>query len=129
MTPSVEVTDERPRTVGLFTDEGHRMLDALRSENARAILDELNDDPGTISDVTDRVDTSIQNVHYHVDQLEEAGLVRVVETHYSVCGNEMDVYAPNGKPLALVTSESARSRDGDQFADEARIEPKTVRSD
>ena len=38
---------------------------------------------------------------YHLEQLTEAGLVTVVETSYSVRGNEMDVYAPAADPVVI----------------------------
>jgi len=40
------------------------------------------------------VDSSLQNVGYHLSRLEDAGLVTVVGTRYSEKGVEMDGYAP-----------------------------------
>jgi DNA-binding transcriptional ArsR family regulator len=102
LTPSVEITDEQPRIVDMLTEEGTRMLDVLGSETARTILAVLREEPATTSDITDQVGTTLQNVHYHMGQLKDAGLVRVVSTHYSSRGTEMDVYAVDGAPLMLV---------------------------
>jgi len=102
LTPSVEVTDEQARTVDMLGEEGTRMLDALGSDTARSILAVLREEPATTSDVASQVGTTLQNVHYHMEQLQDAGLVRIVSTHYSSRGAEMDVYAVDGAPLMLV---------------------------
>jgi DNA-binding transcriptional ArsR family regulator len=102
LTPSVEITDEQPRTVDMLAEDGTRMLDALGSETARTILAVLREEPATTSDIADQIGTTLQNVHYHMDQLKDAGLVRVVSTHYSSRGTEMDVYAIDGAPLILL---------------------------
>lgn len=68
-------------------------VEALGSVTAQAILTELGDEPATPTGIADRVDTSVQNVCYHLPRLEEAGLVTVVGTRYSEKGVEMDVYA------------------------------------
>jgi len=100
--PELEVTDRKPQTIELFTEEGHQAIDALSSDTARRILKKLRDEPATKSDIADRVETSIQNAHYHLERLDDAGLVQVIGTHYSSRGMEMDVYAPNGTTLLIV---------------------------
>jgi DNA-binding transcriptional ArsR family regulator len=65
-------------------------------------LSELYDSPRTKSELADRVETSLQNVTYHVDKLHDAGLVTVIDQWYSEKGNEMDVYAPSNGPLVVV---------------------------
>lgn len=102
LTPPVEVSDEQPRRVNMLADEGTQMLDALGSDTARAILTALCEEPATTSEISERIGTSIQNVHHHLGQLQNADLVRVVTTHYSSRGLEMDVYAVKGAPLMLV---------------------------
>jgi DNA-binding transcriptional ArsR family regulator len=105
LTPSVDAPEPESRTVDLFTEDGRRMLDALGSETARAIVSALAEEPGTTSELADRVGTSLQNAHYHLDRLEDADLVQVAGTHYSTRGSEMDVYAPAYDPLVLVGGE------------------------
>jgi DNA-binding transcriptional ArsR family regulator len=77
------------------------VLDSLTSETAQSVLVELSRDPATPGDVADRVDTSIQNVSYHLSKLEDAGLVTVVGTRYSSKGREMKVYAPAVRSLVI----------------------------
>jgi len=100
--PPVDRPDDGPRVVGLDDRESGDVFSVLSSEVARSILTELYRDPATQSELADRVDTSLQNVRYHLDGLTDAGLVEVVDQWYSEKGAEMDVYAPNGGPLVLV---------------------------
>jgi DNA-binding transcriptional ArsR family regulator len=93
--------DTDPKVVGLDSEDADEMMSALSSSTARAVLSKLQDDPGTPSQVADRVDTSLQNAQYHLGNLEDAGVIEVVDTTYSEKGREMDVYAPANEPLVV----------------------------
>ncbi|WP_339102318.1 helix-turn-helix domain-containing protein [Haloterrigena salinisoli] len=100
----------RPRIVGLEGEDADAVFSALSSTTARRIYARLDEDPGTPSDVAEAIDSSIQNVRYHLENLEEAGLVEVVDTWYSSRGNEMSVYATTDGPLIVTSDESTASR-------------------
>ncbi|WP_227134656.1 ArsR/SmtB family transcription factor [Halorubellus salinus] len=91
-----------PEVVGLGETETSDVFAALSSRTARSILSALYDTPATASELADSVDTSLQNVGYHLDNLSDADLVTVVDQCYSPKGNEMDVYAPSNGPLVVV---------------------------
>ena len=93
--------DAEPRVVGLDDDDADDVLGALSSTTARELFAALTDDPAHPSALAERVDTSLQNVQYHLGKLEDAGMVEVVDTAYSEKGREMDVYAPADRPLVL----------------------------
>ncbi|MFB6152236.1 MAG: ArsR/SmtB family transcription factor [Haloarculaceae archaeon] len=93
--------DAEPRVVGVESDDADRLLSALSSGTARRLLAELHEEPSPPGNLADRVDTSLQNVQYHLENLEEAGAVQVVDTVYSEKGREMDVYAPADQPLVI----------------------------
>jgi DNA-binding transcriptional ArsR family regulator len=93
--------DTDPKVVGLDSEDADEMMSALSSGTARAVLSELQDDPGSPSEVADRVDTSLQNAQYHLGNLEDAGVIEVIDTAYSEKGREMDVYAPANEPLVV----------------------------
>ena len=59
-----------------------------------------------MSEVADRIDSTVQNVSYHVKRLEGAGLVSPVDTWYSTKGREMDVFGATSQPLVLFTDGS-----------------------
>lgn len=93
--------DAGPRVIGVDSDDADEVLSALSSGTARELLAQLHDDPAPPSELADAVDTSLQNVQYHLEKLQNAGAVEVVDTAYSAKGREMDVYAPADQPLVI----------------------------
>lgn len=81
--------------------EADAIFGALSSATARSILTTLFERPRTASQLADEVDTSVQNVSYHLDNLGESELVEEVETWYSDQRKEMTVYAPANEALVL----------------------------
>ncbi len=107
-TPDTSAADEsNPRVVGLDDEAADEMLAALSSETARDILTALHDDPAPPSDIADRVDTTLQNTQYHLDNLADAGLVEIIDTAYSEKGREMDIYAPADRPLVVFAGDQS----------------------
>ena len=93
--------DAEPRVIGVDSEDADDVLSALSAETARNLLAELNREPAPPGELADRVDTSLQNAQYHLDKLENAGAVEVVDTAYSQKGREMDVFAPANQPLVI----------------------------
>lgn len=81
------------------TDE---VLSSVSSETAREILTSVHDSPKIPIDLADELGTTTQNVRYHLDNLEQAGLVEVCDVCYSEKGREMSVYQPSDTPSMLV---------------------------
>jgi DNA-binding transcriptional ArsR family regulator len=101
--------DAEPRVVGVESDDADDLLSALSSGTARRLLSELHEDPAPPAELAERVDTSLQNAQYHLENLEEAGAVEVVDTAYSQKGREMDVYAPADQPLVIFAGDQEKS--------------------
>ena len=100
--PDTAAADEaEPRVVGVESDDADELLSALSSATARRLLGELHEEPAPPAELSERVDTSLQNAQYHLEKLEGAGAVTVVDTAYSEKGREMDVYAPADQPLVI----------------------------
>ena len=102
---SPDLEDREPRLVDLDDDVADEVFDALGSRTARSLLLELHEEPRPPSELAEAVDTSIQNVQYHLTKLEAADLVTVVDTWYSETGTEMDVYAPADDGLVVFAGE------------------------
>ncbi|SEO83128.1 Helix-turn-helix domain-containing protein [Halogranum amylolyticum] len=98
-TSAVEASE--PRVIGVDSEDADEMLSALSSSTARKLLSALHEDPDSPSSLADRLDTSLQNVQYHLGKLEAADLVTVADTVYSEKGREMKVYAPSNRPLVV----------------------------
>jgi DNA-binding transcriptional ArsR family regulator len=101
--------DADPRVVGVESDDADELLSALSSATARNLLCALHEDPAPPAELADRVDTSLQNAQYHLEKLETAGAVKIVDTAYSEKGREMDVYAPADQPLVIFAGDREES--------------------
>ncbi|WP_435334432.1 ArsR/SmtB family transcription factor [Haloarchaeobius sp. TZWWS8] len=101
--------DAEPRVIGLDSEDADDLIGALSSATARKLLTALHDEPGTPSNLADRVDTSLQNTQYHLDKLEDADIIEVVDTAYSAKGREMKVYAPSNQPLVVFAGKKEES--------------------
>ena len=99
------------RTLWLDSEGAGELLSCLSSETARKVLTSLHEEPATASEVSDRVDTSLQNARHHLNNLEEAGLVRVADTRYSSKGREMNVYAPAEEPMVVMVGREESGMD------------------
>ena len=100
LSPGQCVEPDRNRRTLPIEDAGP-VLETLSSTTAQSIVAALAEEPATPSEVVDRVGTSIQNVSYHLSQLEAAGLVTVVGTRYSQKGSEMKLYATQFTALVI----------------------------
>lgn len=100
--------DERPRVLDIREADADEVIESLSSETRLAVLRALFDEPGTPSEVADRVDTSVQNINYHLTNLTEAGLVEAIDSRYSEKGQEMTVYGPASDPIVFVGNADAR---------------------
>jgi DNA-binding transcriptional ArsR family regulator len=101
--------DAEPRVIGVDSEDADDLLSALSSSTARRLLSALHEDPDTPSSLADRLDTSLQNVQYHLGKLESASVVRVIDTVYSEKGREMKVYAPTDRPLVVFAGREEES--------------------
>ena len=100
-----------PKVYGLEEEQTQDALSALSAETARKILTELYDQPAAPAELQEEVGTSLQNVHYHLDNLESADLIREVGTRYSEKGNEMSVFAPASDAVVFMAGDNeSRSR-------------------
>lgn len=100
--PDDDRDDRDPKVIGLDSDEADDLLGAISSSTARTVLASLHESPATPSDLAAEIDTSLQNVQYHLGNLSEAGLIEVADTRYSEKGREMNVYTPADRALVVV---------------------------
>ncbi|WP_436924665.1 helix-turn-helix domain-containing protein [Halosimplex amylolyticum] len=104
-------TPDEPRVLDLDDEATEDALAALSSDTARQILGTLYEEPKTPPEIRDEVGTSLQNVHYHVERLEDAELIKSAGEGYSEKGTEMTIYAPASEALVLFAGrEHDRSR-------------------
>ncbi|SEO80849.1 transcriptional regulator, ArsR family [Halogranum amylolyticum] len=105
------------RVLWLDDEESDQLISSLSSETARSILTALHEAPATASELSETVDTSLQNIRHHLTNLQDAGLIQVTDTRYSVKGREMNVYAPTDDSLVVCVG---REDDRSTFLDSLR---------
>ncbi|MFC6991072.1 ArsR/SmtB family transcription factor [Haladaptatus sp. GCM10025707] len=96
-----EVAPGDPRLVDVDSEAADEVFEALSSRTARRILAVLYESPRTPTEIREEVGTSLQNVHYHLDKLQSAGLITAAGTGYSEKGKEMTVFAPTSESVVL----------------------------
>lgn len=104
----VDADGTGPRVVDLEGEDAEAVFNALASDTARTIYQTVYREAATASEIAERVGTSVQNVRYHVEKLQKAGLIDQVDTWYSSRGNEMSVYAATNGAL-IVSGDRSKS--------------------
>lgn len=97
---TVERSDS-PAVLSLNDDATRDVIEALSSETAYDIFRLLNETPATPAQISEQLDQSVQNVHYHLENLESADVIEVTDTCYSEKGREMSVYVVSEDPTLL----------------------------
>jgi len=97
--PSDTDTATEPRTIDVAEDGAS--LEVLATEAARSILVALYESPKAASDVAAETGTTLQNVCYHLDRLQQVGLVEVAGKRHSPKAKEMDIYAPTSASIVV----------------------------
>jgi len=102
---------DEPQVLGLAGEDADEAFDVLSSSTTREVLSFVYDQPSTPAEIRDEIGTSLQNVHYHIDKLEDADLIEPAGTGYSEKGTEMTIYAPSNEAVVLFAGrQSDRSR-------------------
>ncbi|MEF8915674.1 ArsR/SmtB family transcription factor [Natronomonas sp.] len=107
--PGTVDASEETRVFELDDEEAHDVFDTFSSETTRRLYASLCIEPATPSELASELDASLQNLNYHLDKLQEAGLIREAGTRYSSRGHEMTVYAPRHDPLVFTGTTETKS--------------------
>ncbi|EMA72733.1 ArsR/SmtB family transcription factor [Halorubrum distributum] len=113
---TIEHIPEESLSVSIDQNEGADALRAVSSKTAQKILAVLIDDPHPASDVAEKVGVSVQNVTYHLDRLEDAGIITPVDIWYSEKAREMTVYGITSEKLVIEFGSKKRGKNSDQSA-------------
>ncbi|MFP8954520.1 ArsR/SmtB family transcription factor [Natrialbaceae archaeon A-arb3/5] len=97
---SVQRTGE-PSVLCIDDEATRDVFAALSSETGHDVFRLLSEEAATPATVADRLDMSLQNVHYHLEKLEAAELIEVTDTCYSEKGREMDVFVVSEEPMVV----------------------------
>ena len=109
--PPVETASDGATVISISEDAADEVFKTLSSSTARRILSLLYEEPRPAAELAEATETTVQNVRYHLDNLNEADLIAVADTWYSEKGTEMKVYAPTESALVVTAGrESTTNR-------------------
>lgn len=103
--------DRSSQTVDIV-DDGD-VLDVLATDTARQIILTLEESSRTASDIASVLNVSLQNVCYHLNRLQSAGLVKEVGRRYSSKGKEMAIYGLVTNPIVIQFGEEEHQTEAD----------------
>lgn len=78
--------------VSLQDEKAKKLSQVIGNKTARKILDSLAKKKYTESELAKELSMPISTVHYNLEQLKDAGLVKTTEYHYSSKGKEVNHY-------------------------------------
>ena len=106
------ITRSEEPTVVFFDDErAEDILSTVQSDTAQAILRSLIREPSSPSELATVVDTSVENVSYHLENLQDQQLIMEYDTVYSEKGREMTVYSITEDPLVVIFGSNENEED------------------
>lgn len=95
-------SEEGTNILTVEDDELGEVIDSISSGTALDILESVHESPKVSTELAEELGMTTQNARYHLDNLEEAGLVKAEEICYSEKGRVMSVYEPAESPLVLL---------------------------
>ena len=90
-------------------ERAQKIAKAMASQTASDILRLLAENQRTLTEITDNLALPLTTVKYHIENLLDAGLVRITETKYSVKGREVKIYSLSDQ-LYIVAPRQANVR-------------------
>ncbi len=98
--------------VSLDEEKAKKLANVIGSEACRKILDYLANRSATETQISNELVMPLSTVHYNVQQLLRAGLVKADEFHYSEKGREVEHYSIANKYIIIApkTTEGLASK-------------------
>lgn len=87
--------------VDLNETKTRKLAETITSDTSRKILNYLVDNNDSEQNIAKSLNIPISTVHYHLQKLQEAGLVIVEEFHYSAKGREVNHYQLANKYIII----------------------------
>lgn len=106
---AVDHTPDEQSVVEVASYDSVQLLGVLSSATAQAIIERLAAEPATVSAIAECVDTSLQNVQYHIRRLCAVGAVEETDTWYSERGCAMTVYGLAAEQLVVQLATTKQS--------------------
>ncbi|MDP6583308.1 MAG: helix-turn-helix domain-containing protein [Anaerolineales bacterium] len=93
--------DNKFLLVSLEETKAKKLAQVVSNDTCRKILDFLTTKDGTETKIAEELDIPLSTTHYNLQQLVDAGLVKVDEFHYSEKGKEVNHYTLANKYIII----------------------------
>ena len=97
--------------VDLNESKTKKLAETITSDTSRKILNHLAEKEDSEAKIAEILQLPISTVHYHLQKLQEAGLVKVEEFHYSQKGREVNHYKLANKYIIIAPSKVSGLRE------------------
>lgn len=94
-----------------LSEDSRKLIQTLSNETSIKILQLLDSGNMSASDLAERLKLRLNTLHYHLDALLEAGLIRVDEIKWSQKGRKIKIYAKVEKMIVLVPGKGIKERE------------------
>jgi DNA-binding transcriptional ArsR family regulator len=91
--------------INLNEEKTKKLAEVISSTTSRKILDYLAEKEATESELSKALGFPLSTVHYHLQKLQQGGLVTVEEFHYSKKGREVNHYKLANKYIIIAPKE------------------------
>ncbi|WP_456395326.1 ArsR/SmtB family transcription factor [Thermococcus sp.] len=89
-------------TIHASDDKARELAQILLNDKALAILQLLQDEERSISEIASRLNMPISTVSYHIDKMSRVGLVEIAGKKYGKRLQEVKLYRASPKPILLL---------------------------
>ncbi|MFC1801576.1 ArsR/SmtB family transcription factor [Nanoarchaeota archaeon] len=92
--------------INLDEDKTKKLAEVIASTTSRKVLNYLADKEATESEISKELGVPLSTIHYHLQKLQEGGLVTTEEFHYSQKGREVNHYKLANKYIIIAPKET-----------------------
>ncbi|MFQ6135583.1 MAG: ArsR/SmtB family transcription factor [Candidatus Hydrothermarchaeales archaeon] len=104
----IATSEEKLLILPLNDDTSRKISQVLANETSRKILEALCDEPLSTKQISEKLNLPLTTLHYNIENLLDAGLIKVEEAKYSRKGREVKVYAPTRKFIVIAPENMGR---------------------
>ncbi|MBE0522873.1 MAG: helix-turn-helix transcriptional regulator [Methanosarcinales archaeon] len=83
-------------------DDSKKITQVITNDTAREVLELLAEHSMSASEIANKLNTPLTTIKYNLENLVEAGLVKIERIKYSEKGRQVKVYAPVRKLIVVV---------------------------
>lgn len=88
----------------LYTEKSKQLASEIGNDTAHEILKELYRNPSSITDISNKLNIPISTVQYHIDKLQELGIVKISRRKLGQRLREVKMYVYDKESIIFLSS-------------------------